>query len=247
LARAKRTDRTEARRRYRAEQAALLEGDEEGDDDATGDAPARAKASAPAAPRPSITAAFKGAYRPVNLRADLRALPKIVTQWGFLAASAATIGAAVFFVISFSPAVQAVPVGDTAGLTAVINANPTPFTLATLALSPPPAAGAFLVGFMATRASWLGGFIYGMVAALCFSLVVLSPAGRLLTGDQPAQGLIATGWVYSPLGAMLFAAAAAWYKRFLNLANPNRGRKPEKTPPKGRGNAKPNSRAASRP
>ena len=27
---------------------------------------------------------------------------------------------------------------------------------------------------------------------------------------------------------MLFAAAAAWYKRFLNLANPNRGRKPEK-------------------
>ena len=124
MARAKRTDRTEARRRYRAEQAALLEGDEEGDDDATGDAPARAAAPAPAPRVRASRRRFRGAYRPVDLRDDLRALPKIVTQWGFLAASAATIGAAVFFVISFSPAVQAVPVGDTAGLTAVINAQP---------------------------------------------------------------------------------------------------------------------------
>ena len=79
---------------------------------------------------------------------------------------------------------------------------------------------------MATRASWLGGFIFGMVAARASAWSCSSPAGRLLTGDQPAQGLIATGWVYSPLGATLFAAAAAWYRRFLNLANPNRGRKP---------------------
>ena len=27
-------------------------------------------------------------------------------------------------------------------------------------------------------------------------------------------------------GGALFAAAAAWYRRFLNLANPNRGRRP---------------------
>ncbi len=35
---------------------------------------------------------------------------------------------------------------------------------------------------------------------------------------------------------------AAWYRRFLNLANPNRGQKPRQS--QGRGNAKPNSRAA---
>ena len=42
---------------------------------------------------------------------------------------------------------------------------------------------------------------------------------------------------------MLFASAAAWYKRFLNLANPNRGRASSRSRSKGRGNARPNSRA----
>ena len=75
MARAKRTDRTEARRRYRAEQAAL--GGDTTTDVAVEAAPAKgrstaSKAPAPA-PRPGIIASFKAAYRPVDLRGDLRA------------------------------------------------------------------------------------------------------------------------------------------------------------------------------
>ena len=116
-----------------------------------------------------------------------------------------------------------------------------------LFVAPPPAAGAFLVGFTAPRAAWLGGLIYGLVAAGCYSVILLSPTGRLFVGANDPQPYIANAWVVGPIGAMFFAAASAWYKRFLNLANPNRGKKPEKAAPKGRGNAKPNSRAASRP
>ena len=93
MARAKRTDRTEARRRHRAEQAAQ---DTELDDDAGEATPggstrsAKATAAAPAAPaqqRPSFASAFRAAFRPADLRGDLRSLPKIVTHWGFLAAA----------------------------------------------------------------------------------------------------------------------------------------------------------------
>ena len=38
---------------------------------------------------------------------------------------------------------------------------------------------------------------------------------------------------------MFFASASAWYKRFLNLANPNRGKPQAKPAAKGRGNAAP--------
>jgi hypothetical protein len=41
---------------------------------------------------------------------------------------------------------------------------------------------------------------------------------------------------------MLFAAAAAWYRRFLNLANPNRGRRPAN----GKSQAKQKSRQAAK-
>ena len=108
VARAKRTNRTEARRRYRAEQVAP-------DGDSTTDvvvetapakgkgtssaAPARSKGAAPA-PRPGIMASFRAAYRPVDLRGDLRAAPMVLTHWGFLVACAIAIAASAIFVIA---------------------------------------------------------------------------------------------------------------------------------------------------
>jgi hypothetical protein len=99
LARAKHTDRTEARRRHRAEQTALAAaapGDvPEGDAPAGGTttkAPAAKGAATPPAQRPSITSAFRGAYRPVDLRGDLRAFPTVVTHWAVLASSAIAVG-----------------------------------------------------------------------------------------------------------------------------------------------------------
>ncbi len=111
------------------------------------------------------------------------------------------------------------------------------YLLISLFVAPPPAAGAFLVGFTARRASWLGGLIYGIVAFACYAAILLSPSGKLLTGNNDPGVYIVNAALLGPIGALLFASAAAWYKRFLNLANPNRGRRP----------VKPDSRQKGRP
>ena len=36
-----------------------------------------------------------------------------------------------------------------------------------------------------------------------------------------------TGFLLSPIFGALFASGAAWYRRFLQLSNPNRGRRAE--------------------
>jgi hypothetical protein len=257
LARAKRTDRTEARRRYRAEQAAdaaaVLD---DGDDGTTTDAaarPAKGAAPAPATPpvkRPSFTTAFKGAFRPVDYKADIRSLPRIVTHWGFLVSIATAIVATALFIAStnaFAASLDLSLSDPTAGRTVDTVSNIS-YIVVSLFVVPPPAAGAFLVGFTAARASWLGGLLFGIVAAACYSVILLSPTGRLLIGDAAPEGFIAQAWVTAPLGAAFFAAASAWYKRFLALANPNRARAQQQKPAqKGRGNARPNSRATGRP
>ncbi len=231
MARAKRTDRTDARRRYRAEQAVLAE-TEPGDDTADGTATAVRKPSVKAgqstpAPRPGIMSSFRGAVTPLDLPGDLRALPKVLTNWGFLAAMGVTLAAAVWFVIAYSPGLSEIPVGTatTAQLEAVVGTNTIPYFLGTMALQPPPAIGAFLIGFAAKRASWLGGFIYGIFVTILAIVVLQTPAGRLLTGDGSADAVLVGHAAWSPVGAMLFASAAAWYRRFLDLANPNRGQR----------------------
>jgi hypothetical protein len=45
----------------------------------------------------------------------------------------------------------------------------------------------------------------------------------VLTGNSPTDSIVLSAVALSPVGAALFAAAAAWYRRFLNMANPNRG------------------------
>ena len=78
MARAKRTDRAEARRRYRAEMADA-EGAVEGTE---GEAPSGAAPARPASKQVSsppgrlgIGAAFRQSFHPINVRADLMALP----------------------------------------------------------------------------------------------------------------------------------------------------------------------------
>ena len=222
MARAKRTDRTEARRRHRAQLAGLDDSESTTRPDSAGSS---SKSVAPAAPlkRPSITAAFRGAMRPLDIRGDLGALPQVLTNWGFLAALAVTAVAAGWFVIAYNDAMAGVattaPVSE---LEAVVGGNSIPYFVATMAMQPPPAIGAFLIGFAAKRGSWLGGLIYGIVVTIVAILILQLPAGRLLSGNGPADAVIIGHAAWSPLGAALFASAAAWYRRFLDLSNPNR-------------------------
>ncbi len=254
MARAKRTERTDARRRHRAEQASVA-GLESGAEGAAPEAASTSKAQAKgaaSAPRPGIVASFRGAYRPLNLAGDLKAAPKVLTNWGFLAAMALTAATAAWFVFAYNDAMAAVmaslPAGGTPSeeqLTTVIGSNTIPYFLGTMALNPPPAIGAFLIGFTAKRASWLGGLVYGIYVAVLVVVVLQTPTGHLLVGLGTKDAYMVQVAAFAPVGAALFASAAAWYRRFLDLANPNRNQpRPARgtKPQQGRGNVKTNAR-----
>jgi hypothetical protein len=282
VARAKRTDRAEARRRYRAQLAAESGGEEldpaeagaaEPSRDTRGPTrtpprrPAAAPAQAPA--RPGIASAFRAAFRPANLREDLAALPQLLRHRSVWLPALITIGTTAVFL-------------TTGG------ADRISLILAQYFIAPPPIGGIFLAGFLAPRASYLTGGFAGLVGAICFAILVTtstsgavgSPGGPATSPSPSAiasQGAstspaasasaaasvspvpsaagspqasptpsgtggavtpqervetIAGAFILSPLTGAFFGAAAAWYRRFLNLANPNRG---ARRPPPGRG------------
>jgi len=87
VARAKKTDRAEARRRYRAETApADVGATDEGDAPASTARATRAATPAYATPagRVGIGTAFRTAFHPVNIREDLAALPWLLRSRAFL-------------------------------------------------------------------------------------------------------------------------------------------------------------------
>ena len=244
MARAKRTDRTEARRRYRAELATATAADAGATDADTdvGEAPAKTAAPAAAsAPRPGIGSAFRGAMRPLDIRGDIASLPVTLRQWAVPVAFAAAIVSTVVFIVSTNDLASSLDFTLSNPLSG--KTMPAATSVSYLALSlfvaPPPAAGGFLIGFFAKRASWLAGLLFGVVAAALYTVMISSPAGKLLTGNNPTDAYILQAWVSGPIGAALFAAAAAWYRRFLDLANPNRNnpnnRRQAAKPTQGRG------------
>lgn len=238
MARAKRTDRTEARRRYRAELAAQptspVDGEPLAPNTLASDALAmpRAGSKAPGAPaRPSITGAFRSSFHPVDLRGDLAALPRVLTHWGFLLPAAVSVAATAVFIALTSELGASLnfSLADPYAGKSIPPAANIAYLVISLFVVPPPAAAAFLVGFTAPRASWLGGLVQGIVSAICYVAIVLSQSGRLITGANPTDVYVLNAVVMGPVGALLFASAAAWYRRFLNLANPNRGQRPVRT------------------
>jgi hypothetical protein len=213
VARAKRTDRAEARRRSRAALAATLDQpDLDATDDADGDAsavvaaprraantaaartrPGAAASSAALPPRPGVASAFKGSFTPLDWRTDLRALPRLLLTKAFLAPTVASGLAFILVVVA-----------------------PSQYTVAFYQFFSYqlPVAAVFVAGFFAPRASYLLGGLVAMASVL-FQLPLF--AGY---GVEFILGALVSGAIYGGL----FAAAAAWYRRFLSRANPNRGR-----------------------
>jgi hypothetical protein len=243
LARAKRTDRTDARRRYRAERTPLAPSGAAAAV-ATGPAPTSGRTLAPAdrapgGPRPSLGGSLRAAFRPLDLRGDLRALPTLVRHWSFWGPSLASIASAAAFI-------ALVPAGTSTTTTTPAATSGIATTLVYLAFQmfvfplPAPAGAAFIAGFGAPRASWLIGALVGLVAAIGFAVIVMSPNYATAAQADPGagQGLALQGFLIAPVGSALFASAAAWYRRFLNLANPNRNARPAARPAQGRGNVR---------
>jgi hypothetical protein len=279
--RAKRTNRAEARRRYRASIGEPIE--EEAFDDAEPQATARASAAkTPGATqeRPSLSQAFRAAFRPPDLREDLRALPRLLVDRSVWLPSLLTVAAGIAFAIT----------GGGNWLIALI---------ATYFVAPPALGSVFLGGFLAPRASYLVGLIIGFVSAVVASAVILTSSASLVTGQplaaaptptpvsspaastapgspatssaspaspapapsgsaaasptpvaspSPAPSSLQDQVIYafltSPVFGMFFAASAAWYRRFLRMSNPNRGRQQQqRRGPDGRSRSNPNKRS----
>jgi hypothetical protein len=220
VARAKSTARAEARRRHRAEQGLASDPIEDADlaSDGLATRPATATAAkSPVTPnqRMSIGQAFRLSFRPLDLRGDLRALPWIALHTKALwVPLALVLGSTALFMV-------------TRGEDVLSRVFLFPYFIQT-----PAIGGVFIAGFLAPRASWLLGIIVGVVAAACYSLLVLTVLADVATA-APAQGLtqevVSSSFVLSPLLGSLFAAAAAWYRRFLAYSNPNRGRQQQKS------------------
>jgi hypothetical protein len=109
--------------------------------------------------------------------------------------------------------------------------------MVSLFVGPPPFGAALLIGFMLPRATWLVGIVFGLLASACFTAILLAQPAETTGGSTAA--ILGQVWLLGPIGTMFFAAGIAWYKRFLDLLNPNRGQrgKTQQKPQSGRGNA----------
>lgn len=208
MARAKHTVRAEARKRYR--QAGSLPGDDAGteldDADSKPAAPAprptaQARSSATPSGRPGFLGAFRSAYHPAHLREDLRYLPKLLTSRALLGGLALVL------------------VGLIAAL-AFPNYTGSAFAWELLVYPGQALAPQLVAGFFAPRASYLLGLIVGIVQGAVFTLFILG--GATTVPSDKLVALLTVSFVTGPISGTLFAAAAAWYRRFLSLSSPKR-------------------------
>ena len=221
MARAKRTTRAEARRRYRAEHGLL---DDTSMDDETDDAepsPSARTGATRSATEPTgrigIFKAARLAFRPLDAPGDLRAMPRLVTNKALWLPIVLTIGAAVLTGVNRGADVLS------------------QFAFQYFVVTP-AIGGVFIAGFLAPRASWLLGAIVGLVSAACYAVLGyngLLPAGFAEVFAAEPNAAVVSSVIFSPIMGALFASAAAWYRRFLQLSSPNRGRN---RPPAKRGN-----------
>lgn len=215
MARAKRTHRAEARRRYRSEQGLPDQtADTELDGPVTTAPAVSRQPGTTAPPRPGIGYAFRAAFRPLDARSDLRALPQLIREKALWVPVILTLVSTALFVI-----VRPEGRTDVLGVMTVF--------LYQYFVVTPAIGGVFIAGFLAKRASWLYGIAVGVVAAACYSFLVL----RGFIGSAPtpetqntAREVVLYSFLLSPIVGAFFASTAAWYRRFLYLANPNRGR-----------------------
>ena len=234
MARAKQTVRAEARRRYR--QGANQPGDDTGEelDGSASQAAASAKPAPQPRPnqtpsgRPSFFGSFRGAYRPARVREDIPHFGKLLRSRAFLAALALTAAGAI-------------------GAFGFWDYSGGRFAYELLLLPGSALAPQLVAGFFAPRASYFLGLVIGLIQGVLDVIFVTQLSAKLgtpLTGDQ-SVALLMRSVLTGPFSGMLFASAAAWYRRFLSLSSPRRaaGRANAGRASAGKGPAKP---AASR-
>jgi hypothetical protein len=193
VARAKNTDRAEARRRHREQQRA------------DGDVVAQRLEDVQPVTGPPEPTASRPAFAMPDVPGDLRALPGMFMAKPLLWLPFLLLLAA--FGIVLAQINEALPPGMV-GDVAVFYVQ--------MVLPPPPLVIFFIGGFLAPRASWLVGLILGVFyASLLTILNALSPAA---TGEVTSAELtesLAPIWIMSLGFGALAGGFAAWYRNFL--------------------------------
>ena len=229
MARAKRTERAEARRRNRSIAGATENPDLEIDEASALKTPAAASSRsyrpkrteagatsrgvAAPPPRAGFLASLRRAAAPADILADLRALPSIAIHSKALWVPLAVIGAvtALFFIPG-------------------ISRNPLVALLGNLALQPPPMILPFLAGMLAPRGGWLAGGIVALANAVAYALLfgvftnsVQTTLGftYVMTTDQKVAIMVNAILTSVPFG-ILIGAFAGFYRRFLAMSTPAR-------------------------
>jgi hypothetical protein len=221
VARAKTTDRAEARRRYRAQLAAetaAASGDAEPNTLANGQPtpnvlPSSRRASAPAASsnpatrpvRLGLVQAFRVAAQPADIPGDLRAFPRIARRTKAV----------------WLPTLLIVGTGAAFLIPSLADNQIVRFAGVAL-LAPPPMIPAFLAGMLTQRGSWLTGGFAGLVSSLLVALLItISPSTTSSTQGLDVQNigfLILVG----PTFGVAVGAFSGFYRRFLALSAPPR-------------------------
>ncbi len=211
MARAKRTDRADARRRYRVthDPADTTGPEEEGPVPNVLSAGRGTAASGPAAPvrRIGFMDSMRMSWHRPDIRADIASLPWLLRTRAFLVPVALVVAGVV--------AVTAAPT------------NPAASVFFQFVVLPPAMAPIFIAGFFAKRASYLLGFLVGCVDVIGYIAFVYVALPELSTDPVAAarqQDLIVSAIAVGPLSGILFASGAAWYRRFLNFSSAQRAR-----------------------
>ncbi len=221
MARAKKTDRANARRRARAA-AAVTEADVSAADSGTASPGAT---TAPASPRPSVLGAFRDAYQPLHLRDDIRAIPWLVTRTNAIWLPVVLIVASTVWYLASAGSVAEIATSRYASLAGIAFS---------LLVAPPPIGSAFLAGVLAPRMSYMAGFLVGMASLIAFSIVVaIAPSGAA-SALPPGLRESWIVWAISigPVSGIAIGAFAGFYRRFLRRVNPNSGNRQQ---PKNKG------------
>ncbi len=231
VARAKRTssERAAARRRYRAATESEVFDADDSIADENRERTAPAQSTTTGSGRMGILAALRASIHPLNVREDLAALPSLITHKAMW----------IPVLVTVASTVAVIATGGRDALTGILFAY---------FVQTPAIGGVFLAGFLAPRASWLLGAIVGLVAAAGY-VAVLSIVPNALSPAPGAASLASvaiSAFLLSPVMGALFASAAAWYKRFLSLTNPNRGRRSQ-PPKKGVGNGRSRATTSQKP
>ena len=172
--------------------------------------------------RVGFAEAFRLSFRPIHVRQDVAPLPWIATHTHAL----------------WVPILITVAQHGRSSSSTAARTRSRQFMFAYF-IQTPAIGGVFIAGFLAPRASWLLGVVVGFVSAICYSMLVAASARR----DRGAVGNVARGRGLradlSPIIGAFFAAGAAWYRRFLALSSPNRGKRQSQAPRPSRATAGP--------